>query len=336
MTKQTVKPFVMPGADSDDDVGTNDKLDLSFMEPTEEELAAKAAAEERKAALLKEEEDAAEEKRLADEAKAAEAAGQKDVDTKLTDEEKAEAAKLEADRETGKKKNPMVPKSRLDEVLAKNRELLAQVETERKAREARVPEIPKDAQAFDFDAKEAEYMQAVIDGEKAKALELRKEIRAAEKTELQKATATATTQDSEAVALAKAAAEVERSFPQFTHGHEKYNEEATKAVVKMRDALIMQGQSAVEALNDAVDYVVRKFDLDETPVDDSKVVDLNKKREANTAKKIDAHGKQPPVMKGEGERTRKADQLSDIDLMSEEEFNALPEATKRRMRGDFL
>jgi len=179
-------------------------------------------------------------------------------------------------------------------------------------------------------------MQAVIDGEKTKALELRKEIRAAEKTEIQKATATATTQDSEAVALARAAAEVERSFPQFTHGHEKYNEEATKAVVKMRDALIMQGSSAVEALNDAVDYVVRKYDLDETPVDDSKVVDLNKKREANTAKKIEAHGKQPPSLKGEGERTRKTDQPSDVELMSEEEFNALPEATKRRMRGDFL
>lgn len=333
MTTKQAKPFVMPGADVDDDAGTTDKLDLSFMEPTAEELEAKAAAEARKAALLKEEEDAVEEKRLADEAKAAEEAGKKDVDTDLTKAEEAEeAAKLDA----GKKKNPMVPKSRLDEVLAKNRELLAQVEAERKAREARAPEPEKDAKEFDFDAKEAEYMQAVIDGEKAKALELRKEIRAAEKTELQKATATATTQDSEAVALAKAAAEVEKSFPQFTHGHEKYNEEATKAVVKMRDALIMQGQSAVEALNDAVDYVVRKFDLDETPVDEGKVVDLNKKREANTAKKVDAHGKQPPALKGEGERTRKADQPSDIELMSEEEFNALPEATKRRMRGDFL
>lgn len=328
-TKPTNKPFVMPGADDGEDLGTNDKLDLSFMEPTEEELAAKAAADERKAALLKEEEEAA----AADKEEAPPAEDKKSVDKDLTKaEEDIEAAKLDA----GKKKNPMVPKSRLDEVLAKNRELLAQVEAERKAREARQPEAKAEDKAFDFDAKEAEYMQAVIDGEKAKALELRKEIRAAERTELQKETATATTQDSEAVALAKAAAEVEKSFPQFTHGHEKYNEEATKAVVKMRDALIMQGQSAVEALNDAVDYVVRKFDLDESPVEDSKVVDFNKKREANTAKKVDAHGKQPPALKGEGERTRKADQPSDIELMSEEEFNALPEATKRRMRGDFL
>lgn len=327
MTKQA-KPFVMPGADDGEDLGTNDKLDLSFMEPTEEELAAKAAADERKAALLKEEEEAA----AAAKEEEPPAEDKKSVDKDLT-EETAEAAKIEAEKP---KKNPMVPKSRLDEVLAKNRELLAQVEAERKAREARQPEAKAEDKAFDFDAKEAEYMQAVIDGEKAKALELRKEIRAAERTELQKETATATTQDSEAVALAKAAAEVEKSFPQFTHGHEKYNEAATKAVVKMRDALIMQGQSAVEALNDAVDYVVRKFDLDETPVEDSKVVDLNKKREANTAKKVDAHGKQPPALKGEGERTRKADQQSDVELMSEEEFNALPEATKRRMRGDFL
>lgn len=342
--------FVMPGAEPDDlDNDDSPNVDLSFMEETEEEKEAREAAEARKAERQKEiDDEAAAEKakadaKKADEDEAAEKA-KADAETKddkdeLTDEEKAEATKLEADRaEKTKKKEPMIPKSRLDEVLAKNKALQAEIEAERAAREARQPAVDKDAKAFDFDAKETEYMKLVMEGETDKALKVRKEIRAAEQAQLVAQTSTHTAQDSEAVALQKAAAEIEANFPQFRKGHEKFNEEATKVVIKMRDGLIATGSNAVEALNEAVEFAVRKFGFDESieNKDRTNVVELDEKRKADaTKKKIDAQQKQPPELKGEGNKTKRQEPNA-VEEMSDEEFNALPESAKRRLRGDFL
>ncbi len=98
----------------------------------------------------------------------------------------------------------------------------------------------------------------------------------------------------------------------------------------------MQGSNAVEALNEAVDFVVRKYNFD-TPLDntDNNVVKLDAKRQKDTAKKVDVLKKQPPDVMGEGERTRSAPQTQ-VDMLSDEEWAALPEATLRRLRGDMI
>lgn len=325
-------PFVMPGAEPIE--GADTALDLNFMEPTEADLAAKAAIDEQKAAL----------KAQADEDAAAEAAKKAPVEDEVVtppvaakkeepDEDETKlAAEIEADKKA--KKQPMVPKSRLDEVLAKNREMAEQLKTERAAREALQPKAEADAAAFDFDAKEADYMQAVLDGEKDKALAIRKEIRAAEKVETSTQTRTDSGRESEAMALQRAANEVQETFPQFREGATEYNAEATQRVIKMRDALIMQGSNAVEALNEAVDFVVRKYNFD-TTIEDTNVVNLDAKRQKDVAKKIDVQKKQPPELPGEGERTRTQVQ-NQVEALSDEEWNALPEATLRRLRGDMI
>jgi hypothetical protein len=341
------KPFVMPGADGDDEDYT--PLDLSFTEQTDDEKEAEAKLQEAKDAL-KAEADAeeAEKQRLKDEAAAlaaeedkAEKAATEDKKDEPTEDEKKLAADLEknrADKDKGKKQ-PMVPKSRLDEVLAKNREMAEQLKQATAAREAASPKPEKDAVAFDFDAKEGEYMQFVLDGEKDKALAVRKEIRAAEQAEVAKTTRQTAGQDDEAMALARAAAQIEENFPQFVIGHEKHNKEATEKVVSMRDALIRGGADAVTALNDAVDFVVRKYGFDEAlegekPGD--KVVNLDDKRKKDVAKKIATQNKQPPDMSGEGERSRQQKEVSAVEQMSDAEWDALPDATRRRLRGDSL
>lgn len=339
------EPFTFPGADPLE-ADPAEKLDMSFMEPSAEQVAAAEAAAQRKAA--REQEEADEKARLEEEAKAKAAAedktdsaaaeAKKPVAEELSDEEKAEAAKVEASREeAGKKKQPMVPKTRLDEVLAKNRELAAQIEQERQAREAAKPK-PKEGEtaqtAFDFQAKEKAYMQAVRDGEDDKALTIRDEIRKAERQAMAQTSEESSSQHSEAVALARAAKIIEENFPQFTPGHEKFNEAATKEVCEMRDAMIMQGKNPVEALQKAVKFVVKEYDLDEE-IKPSNVVDLDaEKLKKDTAKKIAAAKATPPDIKGEGNRT-KVEEKNEVKDMSDEEFNALPEATKRRMRGDF-
>lgn len=338
--------FVMPGADPVDEAD-DQPLDLSFMEPTDEEKEAAAAIQAEKDALKAEadEEEAAKAKAKEEEAEALAAEADKDKkpaaeDKKdeLSEDEKKLAAQVEADK-AKHKKQPMVPKSRLDEVLAKNREITAQLDKERAARAAATPKPAENAVAFDFDAKETEYMQHVIDGEKDKALAVRKEIRAAEREADKVQTREVAGQDSEAMALAEAAAVIEASFPQFVAGHEKHNAEATARVVKMRDALIMSGANAVEALNEAVDFVVKKYGFDEAiDVDakDDKVVQLDDKRKKDVQKKIDAQKKQPPDVSGEGERTRKEREPTAIESMTDAEFDALPESTRRRLRGDVI
>ena len=60
----------------------------------------------------------------------------------------------------------MVPKSRLDEVLAKQKALQKQVE-EMKAAAEKPADAPEE---YDFDAKELEYQQLVLDGEPQKPI----------------------------------------------------------------------------------------------------------------------------------------------------------------------
>ena len=59
-----------------------------------------------------------------------------------------------------------------------------------------------------------------------------------------------------------------------------------------------------------------------------------KKKKATVQKKIEASESQPPDLKGQGNAERGEGTL-DVNALSEDEFNALPEETLRRLRGDF-
>ena len=73
----------------------------------------------------------------------------------------------------------------------------------------------------------------------------------------------------------------------------------------------------------------------EAPKVDPKVAELNKKKQtAKVSAKIEASQQQPPAMKGEGAALR-GDKPVDLNKLSEKEFNALPEETLKRLRGDF-
>ena len=109
----------------------------------------------------------------------------------------------------------MVPKSRLDEVLAKQKALEKQLD-ELRAQKQEPGEAPE---AYDFDAKEVEYQNLVLDGEAQKAAALRKEIRAAERAQLEYEFSSkigeSVSQSQQATALQQAASELEDNFPVF-------------------------------------------------------------------------------------------------------------------------
>lgn len=127
----------------------------------------------------------AEEEAPEEEAEAAE--GEEEVDSELEGDEaglEGEEVEEEVEEVAAKtdEKSHMVPKSRMDEEIARRRQLedrLAKLEESAKPEEAPEPE-------FDFDGKEAEYMDAVLDGETDKAQKVRKEIRSAERDSMAK------------------------------------------------------------------------------------------------------------------------------------------------------
>ena len=64
-------------------------------------------------------------------------------------------------------------------------------------------------------------------------------------------------------------------------------------------------------------------------------VDEVAKKRAEVSRKLKAAEAQPPEMPGESS-TARGEKALDIASMTEDEFNALPEATLRRLRGDIL
>lgn len=319
---------VMPGADLIED-GDVTQLDLSFETPEEgtEEVAEEVVAED-----AEEETDTEEPEEIVSED---EQSTEEETDATLEELEEEPVA------EEKSVKKPMVPKARLDEVLAKQKALQKQLD-ELNAANEKAEEAPE---SYDFDAKEVEYQNMVLDGETEKAVALRREIRKAERDtleyEMRQEMSQTVNQDRQMTALQQAANAMEDAYPVFNHNSDDYNEDITNEVVELRDAFIMKGYEAVDALSKAVKYVVKDHDLDQAQESAPSLAgkaqksdELAKKR-AQVNKKLKAADAQPPELPGESS-AHHGERAMDLSAMTEEEFAALPEATLKRLRGDIL
>ena len=243
-----------------------------------------------------------------------------------------------------KKKGQMVPKSRLDEVLAKQKALQKQLDELKQANEPPPPELP----SYDFEVKERQYQDFILDGEPDKAAKLRSEIRNAEREamthELRREVEQTVTRSNEETALQQAANLLETEYPVFDQNAADYNEDYTQEVIELRDAFMVQGLRAVDALAKASNFVIKAHEIGSESDDSStltakqapkKSLDEVAKKRAEVAKKLDAAKKQPPELPGESSSSH-GEKALDISSLSEEEFNALPEATLKRLRGDIF
>jgi hypothetical protein len=311
-TEETTMQFdVMPGADRPDEDPAG--LDLNFG-LTDDPVTAEVAEEE-----VAEEEVAEEE----------------------VEEEVEDEAEEEVVAESKSSKKQMVPKARLDEVLAKQKALQKQLD-EMTAQNEKSAEAPD---AYDFDSKEVEYQNMVLDGETEKAVALRREIRKAERAQLEfemrQEMNQTVSQDRQMTALQNAAAAMEEAYPVFDSNSDVFDQEITNEVVDLRDAFMLKGYDAVDALSKAVKYVVKDHDLDQAQESvpslagkAQKTDELARKR-AQVSKKLRAAEAQPPELPGESSSNH-GDKGFDLSSMTEEEFAALPEATLRRIRGDII
>ena len=267
---------------------------------------------------------------------------EEDAEEELTEEEElpqvAEAEETE-DIPPPKKK-PMVPKARLDEVLAKQKALQKQLDDMKEA-QAPAEDAPEE---FDFDKGELEYQQLVLDGEAEKAAALRQQTRKSEREqiayEMRKEMGNTVSQNAQETALATAAKELEEAFPVFDHNSEVFDQDLTQEVVGLRDAFITQGYEAVDALSKAVNFVVKSNDLEaesETPslAATKNTQNVADKKRKEVSRKLKAAESQPPEMPGESSSAR-GEQAVNLGNLTEDEFNALPDATLKRLRGDLF
>ena len=254
------------------------------------------------------------------------------------DDEGDEAAEKGKKKAAKSSKEPMVPKSRLDQVLKKVREL----ERREKAREAARPEPPKkdeNAKEFDFDAAYEALDEAVLEGDKAKTKELRAQIREEErKAYLAEIKATSTTTTAETAInqdLMEMSAEIESEFPELNAAHKDFNEAAQKKMLALYAGYVKSGEykSPIAALEEALNDTVKLFGLGDKPEPKPK---SKKEDKASIKEKVQAAKRQPPKQPGRREGTKNKFDEVDVSQLSEEEFDALPEAALARLRGDVI
>jgi len=240
-------------------------------------------------------------------------------------------------------KSPMVPKSRLDEVLAKNKKMQKQLD-DIQQKEA---EVQAEAPQYDFDVKEQEYQQLILDGDSTSAVALRTEMRAAEKEqmmfEVQQQMGQSLQLSNAEQDLAVKAQEIGDTFAILNENSESFDTELAGEVRDLRDAFMVQGFTPADSLAKATEYTLaaKRPELLQTTDDtiavqtkkQNKAVVQNRQRTA-VKKKLEASKSQPPKLQGEG-TAKRGDKVADLNILSDEEFGALPEETLKRMRGDF-
>lgn len=261
----------------------------------------------------------------------------------------------EEDSDDRQGKNVRIPKDRFDEVIAQREDAREQVQLLSRQVEQLIDvvrgketspkeEAPKKEEfTYDFDAREADYMEAVLEGDTSKAASIRKEIRTAERKMFQqeqedlvsKATESAR---SEARNLAdetkfeKLIVENETKYPFLDQSTSEYNQDAVDKINSLFNRFVKAGSTKAEALQEAVDLIVPSY---AKPVDEGKDKGLGGKKRKKQALKRNARANnaQPPRMKG---KTTRENAINEYDVlnMTEKDFSKLPASVKKKLRGD--
>ena len=249
----------------------------------------------------------------------------------------AEPAKVEPAAEAPPEpdlKPQSIPKSRFDEVNNRKNELAAELaEAQRLIESLRLPAPDKPA-AFDEDTKEQEYIDAMLDGNSDLAKALRREINANLVSQTVQQVRAENAHEQAATSLQQASSKAVYEFPYLDT---EDGAEALELIVASRDAKIAKGMSPAAALSAAVASIAPKFAPlnDDTPL--RELTGGASKTDTRTAAALargaaDSNLQPPTVHAGIGNRAT-AGRVNVAD-MSEEQFENLTLAEKRRARGD--
>jgi len=256
-----------------------------------------------------------------------------------TEEEPAEEEQEVEEEQPAHTDQPRIPKSRFDEVNKRAKDAEAKAEALQREFEALKagmqqgqPQQPQQPQQqpeqkpqFDFNAKEQQYMDAVLDGETDKALAIRNEIREAERAEFQSVAQTKSTESVEQMQLRsrveQAAIKLNAEKPIFDSTSESFNQSALDEALTVRNGLMATGVDPVEAMQQAAELVSFKYKPAEAPV--AQAEPAVPKQQPVSAKKVDTANKQPPSIGAKTGQPADTGPKLDVMQMSEEEFDNL-------------
>jgi hypothetical protein len=246
-----------------------------------------------------------------------------------------------------------IPLNRHEKVLEKERE--ARVAAERKVADLQAQLKQVDASADvkklegEINELEKQHGKLLIDGDHEKAAELMAQIRMKERViqtqEAANMTEKARAQAREDIRMDMAIDSLKTTYPALNEDNEEtYDQEKVDDVLDWQEVYMKRGMDASAAL---VKAAAKVMSIAEKPTDQpapepeglaagKKKVD-DRKTEA-VARNVAAAKAQPPSTKEVGIDSDKAGIINKVDVsrLSQEEFAALPEATKASLRGDTL
>lgn len=277
------------------------------------------------------------------------------------DEAKADEAKTDKGEEEETPRNekgqfePRIPKARFDEAVGKEREA-------REAAEARAADLERQlaekakvetntAKVTELETKvtelETQYTQLVLDGEPEKAAAVMREIRMAERQIVRMEQAdeakSTTTQILEAERFELTVARLEAEHSELNPKSETYDADLVQMIVDRQRSLVAGGMAPSAAMTQAAEKILEREAKLRAPATE-KVEEkglstaATDRKAAQVAKNVEAAKAQAPSTKETGLDSDKVGEkaLPNVAQMTPEEYQALPESTRARLRGDLL
>lgn len=256
------------------------------------------------------------------------------------------AAKPPADDEVDGEGKPMptgfIPrfrynetKSKLDttqeELLRTQRELL---ELRTNGTTAAPPAPVVKPPAFDADAKEKEYIDAVVDNDTDKALAIRKEINAHLVRTAETSFESRMNHNVVINTMQEVATNAVTAYPYLDTDE---GEAAMDAIMASRDRKAAAGMPLPQALQEAVEAIAPRFAPVGTVAPTNALQNNQKKADTRTVTAMTrgaASSTQQPAQLVGGAGNRTTEGRVDVADMSEEQFETLTKEQKRRLRGD--
>lgn len=276
----------------------------------------------------------------------------KNTDDESGDEDDGDESDKSDEGKNGKKKPIMIPKARFDELNRSARETNAQLQAridqleKQSQREAQTDDVKK--LNDEVETLEADYSKALADGNTAKAQELMRSIRLKERRiveiETEYKSARARDQALEQFKLDSLIDKLESDFPVLNPDTDEYDQEKVDEIGLLRTGFERGGLSSSAALAKAVKYVLGEAQTKEAEKSSQKRGlgggdKGGERRQKQLEKNIDASKRQPPRLDDSGVDSSKKGggiDAKSVARMTEEEFKALPESTKARLRGDII
>ena len=245
-----------------------------------------------------------------------------------------------------------IPKARFDSAVQKERERAETAERLLAEATRANNQIQRNADVTKLEAKVQELRaaerKATIDNDEEKAAQLSSEAdRLNRQIAIQQAgdmTAAAKDAALESMRMELAVENIEANYPQLDENSEEFDQDITDDVLdKQRGYMERERLSPSKALLKAVKYVMgRQAPAAATEPAKTGLSAASKgqdRKSAAVAKNLDAAARQPASTKPVGADSDKHGQTKDLPEASQmtfAEFSALPDATKSKMRGDFV